>query len=139
MEKILKCKNVVLKYGTKEALHGINMEIEQDKITALIGPSGCGKSTLLKCFNRMHLDDNATVEGQILFNDQDIYDPKEDMVELRRQIGMVFQQPVPFRFPSMTMSPMDHALAALRISSSWIRSSKKVSNRLPYGMKSKMI
>ncbi|WP_317208855.1 ATP-binding cassette domain-containing protein, partial [Phocaeicola dorei] len=63
------------------------MEIEQDKITALIGPSGCGKSTLLKCFNRMHLDDNATVEGQILFNDQDIYDPKEDMVELRRQIG----------------------------------------------------
>lgn len=96
MEKILKCKNVVLKYGTKEALHGINMEIEQDKITALIGPSGCGKSTLLKCFNRMHLDDNATVEGQILFNDQDIYDPKEDMVELRRRIGMVFQQPVPF-------------------------------------------
>lgn len=72
------------------------MEIEQDKITALIGPSGCGKSTLLKCFNRMHLDDNATVEGQILFNDQDIYDPKEDMVELRRRIGMVFQQPVPF-------------------------------------------
>ena len=96
MEKILKCKNVVFKYGTKEALHGINMEIEQDKITALIGPSGCGKSTLLKCFNRMHLDDNATVEGQILFNDQDIYDPKEDMVELRRRIGMVFQQPVPF-------------------------------------------
>lgn len=96
MEKILKCKNVVLKYGNKEALHGINMEIEQDKITALIGPSGCGKSTLLKCFNRMHLDDNATVEGQILFNDQDIYDPKEDMVELRRRIGMVFQQPVPF-------------------------------------------
>lgn len=96
MEKILKCKNVVLKYCTKEALHGINMEIEQDKITALIGPSGCGKSTLLKCFNRMHLDDNATVEGQILFNDQDIYDPKEDMVELRRRIGMVFQQPVPF-------------------------------------------
>lgn len=87
---------MVLKYGTKEALHGINMEIEQDKITALIGPSGCGKSTLLKCFNRMHLDDNATVEGQILFNDQDIYDPKEDMVELRRRIGMVFQQPVPF-------------------------------------------
>lgn len=96
MKKILKCKNVVLKYGTKEALHGINMGIEQDKITALIGPSGCGKSTLLKCFNRMHLDDNATVEGQILFNDQDIYDPKEDMVELRRRIGMVFQQPVPF-------------------------------------------
>jgi phosphate transport system ATP-binding protein len=96
MKKILKCKNVVLKYCTKEALHGINMEIEQDKITALIGPSGCGKSTLLKCFNRMHLDDNATVEGQILFNDQDIYDPKEDMVELRRRIGMVFQQPVPF-------------------------------------------
>lgn len=87
---------MVLKYGTKEALHGINMEIEQDKITALISPSGCGKSTLLKCFNRMHLDDNATVEGQILFNDQDIYDPKEDMVELRRRIGMVFQQPVPF-------------------------------------------
>lgn len=96
MEKILKCKNVVLKYGTKKALHGINMEIEQDKITALIGPSGCGESTLLKCFDRMHLDDNATVEGQILFNDQDIYDPKEDMVELRRRIGMVFQQPVPF-------------------------------------------
>ena len=96
MEKILKCKNVVFKYGTKEPLHGINMQIEQDKITALIGPSGCGKSTLLKCFNRMHLDDNATVEGQILFNDQDIYDPKEDMVELRRRIGMVFQQPVPF-------------------------------------------
>lgn len=96
-EKILTTENVRLYYGEKEALHGINLDYDKYGITALIGPSGSGKSTYLRALNRMHdLTDNVTVNGTFLFKGQDIYAPSTDTVELRKDIGMVFQQPNPF-------------------------------------------
>jgi phosphate transport system ATP-binding protein len=73
------------------------MKIPENKITALIGPSGCGKSTLLRSFNRMNdLVQGARVEGQVLLNGKNIYDPEVDVVDIRQRIGMVFQRPNPF-------------------------------------------
>jgi len=84
-------------YDDFEALQGITMHIEERHITALIGPSGCGKSTFLRCFNRMNDTIPGTrVEGKVLLDDQDIYAPDVDVVELRQRVGMVFQRPNPF-------------------------------------------
>jgi len=81
----------------KQALRNINMSIPQKRVTAYIGPSGCGKSTLLRCFNRMNdLVDDVRVEGEILLDGQDIYDPSVNVADLRRRVGMVFQKPNPF-------------------------------------------
>ena len=89
--------NLKLSYGEKEALHGIDMIIPKKRVTAFIGPSGCGKSTLLRCFNRMNdLVDGCNINGQILLDDQNIYDKGVDVAELRRRVGMVFQKPNPF-------------------------------------------
>lgn len=111
-EKILTTENVRLYYGEKEALHGINLHYDKYGITALIGPSGSGKSTYLRALNRMHdLTDNVTVNGTFLFKGQDIYAPSTDTVELRKDIGMVFQQPNPFPF-----SIYDNVAFGLRIS-----------------------
>jgi len=89
--------NLKLSYGEKEALHGIDMIIPKKRVTAFIGPSGCGKSTLLRCFNRMNdLVDGCHINGQILLDDQNIYDKGVDVAELRRRVGMVFQKPNPF-------------------------------------------
>jgi len=97
IETKLKVNNLRLKYGAEEALKGINLDIPEKQVTAFIGPSGCGKSTLLRCFNRMNdLIDNCSIEGEILLDGNNIYDPKVDVAELRRQIGMVFQKPNPF-------------------------------------------
>ena len=88
-----------MQYGKKEALHGINLSFPEKGITALIGPSGSGKSTYLRALNRMHdLEDNITVTGTFDFNGTNIYAPTTDTVELRKRIGMVFQQPNPFPF-----------------------------------------
>lgn len=111
MTSILKTENVHLYYGEKEALHGFDIEFEQNEITALIGPSGCGKSTFLRCLNRMNdLRNNTTVTGSFKIGDQDIYAPTTDMTELRKEIGMVFQQPNPFPF-----SVYDNVAYGLRI------------------------
>lgn len=84
-------------YGQKQALKDICLEIPENKITALIGPSGCGKSTFIRCLNRMNdLVANIRIEGQILYDDIDIYGKDIDVVELRKSIGMVFQKPNPF-------------------------------------------
>ncbi|KPK27775.1 MAG: phosphate ABC transporter ATP-binding protein [Nitrospira bacterium SG8_3] len=84
-------------YGDVRALHDISLGFRTHQVTALIGPSGCGKSTLLRCLNRMNdLIPYSRVEGQILLDGQDIYDPSVDVVALRRDIGMVFQKPNPF-------------------------------------------
>lgn len=97
IETKLKVNNLRLKYGAEEALKGINLDIPEKQVTAFIGPSGCGKSTLLRCFNRMNdLIDNCSIDGEILLDGNNIYDPKVDVAELRRQIGMVFQKPNPF-------------------------------------------
>src|SRR5512140_1557051 len=84
-------------YGQKQALCAINMEILPRQVTALIGPSGCGKSTFLRCLNRMNDTIPGTrVDGQILLEDRDIYDPAYNVTALRQQVGMVFQKPNPF-------------------------------------------
>ena len=90
-------RDLNLWYGEKQALKDICLEIPENKITALIGPSGCGKSTFIRCLNRMNdLVNNIRIEGQILYDDMDIYGKDVDVVELRKSIGMVFQKPNPF-------------------------------------------
>lgn len=96
---IIESKDLHLYYGTNEALKGITMSFDQGEITALIGPSGCGKSTYLRSLNRMNdLISSVTITGNVYFEGEDIYSPKMDTVELRKKIGMVFQQPNPFPF-----------------------------------------
>ncbi len=81
----------------KKTLSNINLEIQPQKVTALIGPSGCGKSTFLRCLNRMNDTIAGTrMDGKILLNGEDIYDEKMDVVTLRQRVGMVFQKPNPF-------------------------------------------
>jgi phosphate transport system ATP-binding protein len=84
-------------YGAAQALKNVNIQIYQNKITAIIGPSGCGKSTFLRCFNRMNdLVAGARVEGKVLFRGQDLYAANVDPVAVRKTVGMVFQKPNPF-------------------------------------------
>ncbi len=94
---IISISGVNFYYGAVRALTDISMKFRKNKVTALIGPSGCGKSTLLRLLNRMNdLIDGTRVEGEILFEDKNIYAPDVDPVEVRRKIGMVFQKPNPF-------------------------------------------
>ena len=94
---IIKLNKVNFYYGQSRALTDITMSFIKNKVSALIGPSGCGKSTLLRLLNRMNdLIDGTRVEGEILFEDKNIYAPHIDPVEIRRKIGMVFQKPNPF-------------------------------------------
>ena len=94
---IIKLSNVNFYYGQSRALNDISMNFRKNKVTALIGPSGCGKSSLLRLLNRMNdLIDDTRVEGEILFEDKNIYASDVDPVEIRRKIGMVFQKPNPF-------------------------------------------
>ncbi|MFN3729567.1 MAG: phosphate ABC transporter ATP-binding protein PstB [Fimbriimonadaceae bacterium] len=84
-------------YGSFQALYGVNLDIASNAVTALIGPSGCGKSTFLRCLNRMNdLIDGRRIEGSITLDGRDIYGADVDPVELRKEIGMVFQKPNPF-------------------------------------------
>jgi len=94
---IIKTRDVDFFYGSFRALTNITINFETKRVTALIGPSGCGKSTLLRLLNRMNdLIDGTRVEGEVLFEDRNIYAPDVDPVEVRRRIGMVFQKPNPF-------------------------------------------
>ena len=98
-QKIITSSDVHLFYGKFEALKGINLDFNEHEITALIGPSGCGKSTYLRTLNRMNdLIPGVTITGTISLRGQNIYAPSEDVVQLRKQVGMVFQQPNPFPF-----------------------------------------
>ncbi len=93
----LEVKDLDLFYGSNQALKSINMKVPVKRATAFIGPSGCGKSTLLRCFNRLNdLIDVCRVQGEIKLDGENIYDPKVDVAELRRRVGMVFQKPNPF-------------------------------------------
>ncbi len=84
-------------YGTNQALHSVSMAVPAREVTALIGPSGCGKSTLLRSVNRMNqLIPEVRHDGDILVFDKSVYAPGTDVVDLRRQVGMVFQRPNPF-------------------------------------------
>jgi phosphate transport system ATP-binding protein len=94
---VISIQKLDLFYGEKQALNQINMEILPRRVTALIGPSGCGKSTLLRCLNRMNdLIDGVRIDGKVLFEGADIYDPEIDVTELRKRFGMVFQKSNPF-------------------------------------------
>ncbi len=93
----IQVKNLNLYYGENHALKNVGMDIYENKITAFIGPSGCGKSTFLKTLNRMNdLVENVTITGDISLDGEDIYGDKIDIIELRKNVGMVFQQPNPF-------------------------------------------
>ncbi|KRK99902.1 phosphate transporter ATP-binding protein [Secundilactobacillus odoratitofui DSM 19909 = JCM 15043] len=99
MTAILETHDLHVYYGKHEALKGIDLSFEEKGITALIGPSGSSKSTYLRTLNRMNdLIPNVTITGDIAFRGQNIYAPQTDLVTLRKEIGMVFQQPNPFPF-----------------------------------------
>lgn len=96
-EAAITVNDLNLHYAGKQALRNISLQIPEKKVTSFIGPSGCGKSTLLRCFNRMNdLIDCCQVQGEILIDDQDIYHKSVNVADLRRKVGMVFQQPNPF-------------------------------------------
>lgn len=102
-EQVLESKYIIdtrslnLWYGEKQALKDITMDIQKNKVTALIGPSGCGKSTLIRCFNRMNdVIPSVRIEGEINYKGQNILDLNTEVTLLRKQIGMVFQKPNPF-------------------------------------------
>ncbi len=93
----MKIEDLSAFYGSFKAVTGVSMNIQANKVTALIGPSGCGKSTFLRCLNRMHeVIPGAYAEGGVHLGDQDIYAKDADPVTIRRRIGMVFQKPNPF-------------------------------------------
>jgi len=94
---MIEIEQVNLWYGQKQALKGVNMSIPKHRITAYIGPSGCGKSTLLRCLNRMNdLVDGVRITGSIRIGGSDIHDPRLDVTDLRKRVGMVFQKSNPF-------------------------------------------
>jgi len=108
-------RNVNVFYGDKQALFGVNLDMPERAVTALIGPSGCGKSTFLRCMNRMNdTIPSARVEGEILMDGENINDRRLDPVLLRARVGMVFQKPNPFPksiFENVAYGPRIHGLA----------------------------
>ncbi|HAO5917264.1 TPA: phosphate ABC transporter ATP-binding protein [Listeria monocytogenes] len=99
VEYIIETKDVDLFYGSKQALQKTALNIKKNQVTALIGPSGCGKSTFLRTLNRMNdLIPNVKTTGEIHIGGENVQDPKIDMVNLRKKVGMVFQQANPFPF-----------------------------------------
>jgi phosphate transport system ATP-binding protein len=120
MEKRIKIsvQNVDFYYGSVKALKQVNLDILENRVTALIGPSGCGKTTFLRCLNRMNdIVEGTRVEGKILLDGRDIYAPDVDVVQVRRRVGMVFQKSNPF-----PKSIYDNVAYGLRIDGDYSRS-----------------
>lgn len=111
---IITVKNLDLWYTGSQALHGVNIDIEEHTITALIGPSGCGKSTFLKTLNRMNdLIPGVRIEGEVCYDGCNIFDKTVDVNELRKDIGMVFQKPNPFPmsiYDNIAYGPRTHGI-----------------------------
>ena len=111
----MKAHGVDVFYGEKQAINNVSIDVGTDLVTAFIGPSGCGKSTLLRTFNRMNdLVDGCRVQGAINLYGHDIYSKGEDVAELRRRVGMVFQKPNPFPksiYENIAYGPRIHGLA----------------------------
>ncbi len=107
-------KNVDFYYGHTQALFNINMNIPTQQVTALIGPSGCGKSTFIRSLNRMNdIIDSTRLNGTILIDGQNIYDPSNDVVQLRKKVGMIFQKSNPFPksvFENIAYGPRIHGI-----------------------------
>ena len=114
----MQTRGVEVFYGTKQALFGIDLDLADKQVTALIGPSGCGKSTFLRCLNRMNdTIDACNVSGEVTLDGRDIYSRDVDVVELRARIGMVFQKPNPFPksiYDNVAYGPRIHGLASDR-------------------------
>jgi phosphate transport system ATP-binding protein len=106
----IKARDLNFYYGTSQALKGVNLDIAEKRVTALIGPSGCGKSTLLRVFNRIYaIYPKQRAEGEVLLDGQNVLDPAYSINRLRTKVGMVFQKPVPF-----PMSIYDNVAYAIR-------------------------
>jgi phosphate transport system ATP-binding protein len=113
------CRDVNVYYGEKHAIKRVGIDIGRGEVLAMIGPSGCGKSTFLRCLNRMNdTIPGARVTGNIILDGQDIHDKRQDVVQLRARVGMVFQKPNPFPktiYENVAYGPRIHGLAADRI------------------------
>lgn len=108
----MKAKDINVWFGDRQVLANVNLEFPTNTVTALIGPSGCGKSTFIRTLNRMHeLIPSAKLAGHVMLDDEDIYASHVDPVDVRLQVGMVFQKPNPF--PSMSIG--DNVLAGLKL------------------------
>ena len=114
MNPIMTVKDLCLWYGSHQALKNITIDIPEKSITALIGPSGCGKSTFLKTLNRMNdLVPDVKITGDVCYRDEDILGPAQDVSELRREVGMVFQKPNPFPmsiYDNIAYGPRTHGI-----------------------------
>ena len=109
---LLTAQDVSIYYGDKQAVRGVNLNVQRGTVNALIGPSGCGKTTFLRAINRMHdLTPGARVTGRIVLDGEDMYAPGVDAVAMRRRVGMVFQKPNPFP----TMSVFDNVVSGLKL------------------------
>jgi phosphate transport system ATP-binding protein len=104
-------RNLDVFYGGQQSLKNINLDIPRGQITVILGPSGCGKTTLLKSINRfLDLSENVRISGQIFVDGEDIYDPKMDVIELRKRIGLLAQRPY-----SLPMSIYDNVAYGMRL------------------------
>ena len=122
-------RNLDFYYGNFRALTDISLYYNRNQVTALIGPSGCGKSTLLRCLNRMNdLIPYSRVEGEVLLDNQNIYDPSVDVVTLRRRVGMVFQKPNPF-----PKSVFDNVAYGLRVNG--VKDKAEIENQVEKSLK----
>ncbi|MEZ5499180.1 MAG: phosphate ABC transporter ATP-binding protein PstB [Steroidobacteraceae bacterium] len=117
-DPVFSCRDLNVYYGEKHAIKNVNIDIGRKQVLACIGPSGCGKSTFLRCLNRMNdTIESARVSGRILLDGQDIHDRRQDVVQLRARVGMVFQKPNPFPksiYENVAYGPRIHGLAADR-------------------------
>ena len=115
---MIETRDLTVSYGGVEALHATSLEFQAGQVTALIGPSGCGKSTFLRCLNLMNREiPGCRVGGSILYHGRDVNTAKENLFELRKSIGMVFQQPTPFRKSireNILFAPKRHGLVSGR-------------------------
>jgi phosphate transport system ATP-binding protein len=114
-DPVMSARDVNVHYGDKHAIRDVSIDIAQNAVIAFIGPSGCGKSTFLRCLNRMNdTIDSARVTGSITLEGQDVYDKRQDVVQLRARVGMVFQKPNPFPksiYENIAYGPRIHGLA----------------------------
>ena len=115
---VFACRDVNVHYGDKHAIKHVDIDVGRSEVLAMIGPSGCGKLTFLRCLNRMNdTIESARVTGSIMLDGQDIHDRKQDVVQLRARVGMVFQKPNPFPksiYENVAYGPRIHGLAADR-------------------------
>jgi phosphate transport system ATP-binding protein len=127
---IIEVRDLDFFYGRFQALKGISLDIEKNRITALIGPSGCGKTTFLRSLNRMaDLIDGVRVMGRVVIDGQDIYAPGTDLLDLRKKVGLVFQRPNPF-----PLSVFDNVVYGLRVHG--LRDAKALEARLIHSLES---